>query len=57
MLTAETKRRLGTCLNILVGKLALPTDQIELITLPLKWIPCGRKLLGKSLNKVVDQSV
>jgi len=30
MLTAETKRRLDACRDILVGKLPLPTDQIEL---------------------------
>ncbi|MBA3650297.1 MAG: N-6 DNA methylase [Chthoniobacterales bacterium] len=35
MLNAETKRRLDACRNILVGKLPLPTDQIELITLAL----------------------
>ena len=35
MLTAETKRRLDACRDILVGKLPLPTDQIELITLAL----------------------
>jgi type I restriction enzyme M protein len=35
MLTAETKRRLDSCRDILVGKLPLPTDQIELITLAL----------------------
>ena len=35
MLTAETKRRLDACRNVLVGKLPLPTDQIELITLAL----------------------
>ena len=35
MLTAETKRRLDACRDILVGKLPLPTDQIELITLSL----------------------
>ena len=35
MLTSETKRRLDACRDILVGKLPLPTDQIELITLAL----------------------
>src|SRR5438128_3666021 len=35
MLTAETKRRLDACRDILVGKLPLPTDQVELITLAL----------------------
>src|SRR5206468_6628157 len=35
MLTTETKRRLDACRDILVGKLPLPTDQIELITLAL----------------------
>jgi type I restriction enzyme M protein len=35
MLTAETKRRIDTCRNVLVGKLPLPTDQVELITLAL----------------------
>jgi type I restriction enzyme M protein len=33
MLTADTKRRIDACRDILVGKLALPTDQVELITL------------------------
>jgi type I restriction enzyme M protein len=35
VLTAETKRRLDACRDILVGKLPLPTDQLELITLAL----------------------
>jgi type I restriction enzyme M protein len=35
MLNAETKHRLDACRDILVGKLPLPTDQIELITLAL----------------------
>src|SRR5438270_10171303 len=35
MLNAETKRRLDACRDILVGKLPLPTDPIELITLAL----------------------
>jgi type I restriction enzyme M protein len=35
MLNAETKRRLDACRDVLVGKLPLPTDQIELITLAL----------------------
>lgn len=35
MLTAETKRRIDACRDILVGKLPLPTDQVELITLAL----------------------
>src|SRR5262245_48265660 len=33
MLTAETKRRIDPCRDILVGKLPLPTDQVELVTL------------------------
>ena len=35
MLTSETKRRIDACRDILVGKLPLPTEQIELITLAL----------------------
>jgi type I restriction enzyme M protein len=35
MLTAETKRRIDACRNVLVGKLPLPSDQVELITLAL----------------------
>ncbi len=35
MLNAETKRRIDNCRDILVGKLPLPTDQVELITLAL----------------------
>lgn len=35
MLTADTKRRIDSCRDILVGKLPLPTDQVELITLAL----------------------
>ena len=35
MLNAETKRRIDACRDILVGKLPLPTDQVELITLAL----------------------
>lgn len=35
MLTSETKRRIDSCRDILVGKLPLPTDQVELITLAL----------------------
>ena len=35
MLTSETKRRIDSCRDILVGKLPLPTDQVELITLSL----------------------
>jgi type I restriction enzyme M protein len=35
MLTAETKRRIDACRDVLVGKLPLPTDQVELITLAL----------------------
>ena len=35
MLTSETKRRIDTCRDVLVGKLPLPTDQVELITLAL----------------------
>ena len=35
MLNSETKRRIDSCRDILVGKLPLPTDQVELITLAL----------------------
>ncbi len=35
MLTSDTKRRIDACRDILVGKLPLPTDQVELITLAL----------------------
>ncbi len=35
MLTTETKRRIDNCRDFLVGKLPLPTDQVELITLAL----------------------
>ncbi len=35
MLSSETKRRIDACRDILVGKLPLPTDQVELITLTL----------------------
>ena len=35
MLTSETKRRIDACRDILVGKLPLPTDQVELITIAL----------------------
>lgn len=35
MLTSETKRRIDACRNVLVGKLPLPTDQVELITFAL----------------------
>jgi len=35
MLTSETKHRLDACRDVLVGKLPLPTDQVELITLAL----------------------
>jgi len=35
MLTSETKRRIDACRDMLVGKLPLPTDQVELITLAL----------------------
>lgn len=35
MLTSETKRRIDACRDVLVGKLPLPTDQVELITLAL----------------------
>ena len=35
MLTEETKRRINACRDVLVGKLPLPTDQVELITLAL----------------------
>ena len=35
MLTTDTKRRIDAWRDILVGKLPLPTDQVELITLAL----------------------
>lgn len=35
MLTTETRRRIDNCRDYLVGKLPLPTDQVELITLAL----------------------
>jgi type I restriction enzyme M protein len=35
MLTSETKRRIDACRDVLVGKLPLPADQVELITLAL----------------------
>lgn len=35
MLTSETKRRIDAARDVLVGKLPLPTDQVELITLAL----------------------
>jgi len=35
MLSSETKRRIDAARDILVGKLPLPTDQVELITLAL----------------------
>ena len=35
MLSTDTKRRIDACRDILVGKLPLPTDQVELITLTL----------------------
>jgi type I restriction enzyme M protein len=35
MLTSETKNRINACRDVLVGKLPLPTDQVELITLAL----------------------
>jgi type I restriction enzyme M protein len=35
MLTSEAKRRIDACRNVLVGKLPLPSDQVELITLAL----------------------
>jgi len=35
MLTSVPKRRIDACRDILVGKLPLPTDQVELITLAL----------------------
>jgi restriction endonuclease S subunit len=35
MLTAETKRRINSARDILVGQLPLPTDQVELITIAL----------------------
>jgi type I restriction enzyme M protein len=37
MLTSDTKRRIDSCRDILVGKLPLPTDQVELITLALTY--------------------
>ncbi len=35
MLTSETKARINSCRDVLVGKLPLPTDQVELITIAL----------------------
>jgi type I restriction enzyme M protein len=35
MLNSETKRRIDACRDVLVGKLPLPTDQVEFITLAL----------------------
>ena len=35
MLTSETKNRISACRDVLVGKLPLPSDQVELITLAL----------------------
>ncbi|HEY3320080.1 MAG TPA: N-6 DNA methylase [Planctomycetota bacterium] len=35
MLTAETKRRIDSCRDVLVGKLPQPSNQVELITLAL----------------------
>lgn len=35
MLTAETKRRIDACRDVLVGKLPQPFNQVELITLAL----------------------
>src|SRR5204862_8365989 len=35
MLTTETRNRINACRDVLVGKLPLPTDQVELITLTL----------------------
>jgi type I restriction enzyme M protein len=35
VLTSETKRRIDACRDVLVGKLPLPTDQVEFITLAL----------------------
>jgi type I restriction enzyme M protein len=35
MLSSDTKRRIDSCRDILVGQLPLPTDQVELITLAL----------------------
>ena len=35
MLTSATKHRIDACRDILVGKLPLPTDQVELITITL----------------------
>lgn len=48
MLTSETKRRIDSCRDILVGKLPLPTDQVELITLAL---------IYKFMDDLDDQSV
>src|SRR5436190_23458222 len=35
MLTADTKRRINACRDVLVGKLPQPSNQVELITLAL----------------------
>ena len=33
MLTADTKRRIDACRDVLVGKLPQPSNQVELITM------------------------
>jgi type I restriction enzyme M protein len=48
MLASETKRRIDVCRDVLVGKLPLPTDQFELITLAL---------IYKSMDDLDKQSV
>lgn len=48
MLTSETKRRIDACRDVLVGKLPLPTDQVEFITL---------SLIYKFMDDLDEQSV
>ena len=48
MLTSETKRRIDACRDVLVGKLPLPTDQVELITI---------SLIYKFMDDLDEQSV
>ena len=48
MLSSETKRRIDAARDILVGKLPLPTDQVELITL---------SLIYKFMDDLDEQSV
>jgi len=48
MLTAATKARIQSCRDILVGKLPLPTDQVEFITL---------SLIYKFMDDIDEQSV